>query len=362
MSQSTSFLSQCQYCLDQKYYSSTRWLQQHLREHHSEQILFEKRSKNQGPHLKQHPESGHYVLPRIESPAADVVPAIYRAEVKAEQEDQRRRAFLPTPEPGFGIHAGSEGIDIHDISSDEELDRDDEQVTEEVTGRRIETRNRESTTHLLNVEALHKEGNEHMLKYVMAGKPIGERTSIPAISTSPDANEFSPFPDYDTLLFTMNNILNNVSGTHVETSIKEGRCQGLRSKAQYDKYVRLMEYDLDMHSWSQGSVCFDPFTPDKDVATLRISNWWYRDPVHCIQFLLKQALLAPHMVWAPIRELDELGQRIYSDMHTGTYWWNKQVSHLLESAFIFVVATLDLTEITVHATSRGHAHSNRAWK
>ena len=53
---------------------------------------------------------------------------------------------------------------------------------------------------------------------------------------------------------------------------------------------------------------------------------FYRDPVKCVEYLLRQPAFASKMVWGPIKEFSNNGKRLYSEMHTGDWWWEEQVS------------------------------------
>jgi hypothetical protein len=53
---------------------------------------------------------------------------------------------------------------------------------------------------------------------------------------------------------------------------------------------------------------------------------FYRDPVKCVEYLLRQPAFASKMVWAPVKEFSSNGKRRYSEMHTGDWWWQEQVS------------------------------------
>jgi hypothetical protein len=53
---------------------------------------------------------------------------------------------------------------------------------------------------------------------------------------------------------------------------------------------------------------------------------FYRDPVECVAYLLRQPAFAAQMVWAPVREWASKNKRLYSKMHTADWWWEQQVS------------------------------------
>ena len=56
--------------------------------------------------------------------------------------------------------------------------------------------------------------------------------------------------------------------------------------------------------------------------------YYVRDLQECIEYLLRQRAYAADLVYAPIREFGEKGQRIYTEMHTADWWWDVQVRTL----------------------------------
>ena len=55
------------------------------------------------------------------------------------------------------------------------------------------------------------------------------------------------------------------------------------------------------------------------------TTFYYRNPLYCIRYLVRQVAYRSDMVYAPIREYDSSGERLYSEMHTADWWWDTQV-------------------------------------
>lgn len=55
---------------------------------------------------------------------------------------------------------------------------------------------------------------------------------------------------------------------------------------------------------------------------------WLRDPVECVRELLGNAAFEGHAVFRPERHFtpDDRSQRVYSEMWTGDWWWDTQVT------------------------------------
>lgn len=75
-----------------------------------------------------------------------------------------------------------------------------------------------------------------------------------------------------------------------------------------------MDNSLGPESWRQGEV------------TLSGSNvpFYYRDPVDCVKYLIRQRAYQSDMVFSPER-LYEGDERQYGELHTADWWWNTQV-------------------------------------
>jgi len=60
----------------------------------------------------------------------------------------------------------------------------------------------------------------------------------------------------------------------------------------------------------------------------RTLSFFYRNVLDCIRYLLRQIAYQDDFVYAPRREYDHTGQRVYAEMHTADWWWNIQVEFL----------------------------------
>jgi len=76
---------------------------------------------------------------------------------------------------------------------------------------------------------------------------------------------------------------------------------------------------LDPHSaylqWNEGQV-------DDGKRTLPFS---YRNVLDCVRYLMCQIAYRDDFLYAPRREYDTNGQRIYPEMHTADWWCDLQV-------------------------------------
>jgi len=81
-------------------------------------------------------------------------------------------------------------------------------------------------------------------------------------------------------------------------------------------------WELDPYSrylqWFQGQV--------EDGK--RTFSFFYRNVLDCVRYLLRQIAYRDDFVYAPRREYDHTGQRVYAEMHTADWWWDIQVGFL----------------------------------
>jgi Plavaka transposase len=64
---------------------------------------------------------------------------------------------------------------------------------------------------------------------------------------------------------------------------------------------------------------------DGDVSEWGTPRYWCKDALAVLQEILENPFLNGKCVWAPVREFNEEEDRIYTDMHSGDWWWEMQV-------------------------------------
>lgn len=79
----------------------------------------------------------------------------------------------------------------------------------------------------------------------------------------------------------------------------------------------LPEFGKD--SWETDEVRF--WADDKK----KIQPFSYRDPVKIIQHLFKQPAYRDNLAYKPVQELNEKGERVYSELFSGDWVWEQQV-------------------------------------
>ena len=102
--------------------------------------------------------------------------------------------------------------------------------------------------------------------------------------------------------------------------LKDSLCCSLKSNYHLRQKIDRMEDGLGHGSWkkSELSMAWNDEHPD-DIP------FWHRDVVECAKWLLWQPAYEDHLTYAPIHSFNDGGQRVYDEMHTGEWWWEKQV-------------------------------------
>lgn len=90
---------------------------------------------------------------------------------------------------------------------------------------------------------------------------------------------------------------------------------GYRSMYTLEKHLRELDPYGQYLQWFEGRV--------EDSA--RILPFFYRNVLDCVRYLLRQIAYRDDFVYAPRREYDSKGERIYAEMHTADWWWDVQV-------------------------------------
>ena len=150
-----------------------------------------------------------------------------------------------------------------------------------------------------------------------AGQCFGDAAHLVPLPES--INPWTPF----TLGYDFNLASWLVSSGMPHSKIKEFFNNGLHGERRssftsaYTLHKRLQTMDSDMgqSSWTQGQARYWSGPVE----------FWYRDPITIIRFLLQQRTFIGDLVYAPIREYNTAGERIFTEMHTGDWWWETQV-------------------------------------
>ena len=99
-------------------------------------------------------------------------------------------------------------------------------------------------------------------------------------------------------------------------SARSDACHAIYSyHSAYTLYKKIYEMVIDPQ-WKNGFV---------DFKVAKNTEFWYRDIMLVQKYLLRRKSFDSHMVWAPILHFDNQGERVYTEMNSGTWWWDTQV-------------------------------------
>ena len=96
-----------------------------------------------------------------------------------------------------------------------------------------------------------------------------------------------------------------------------------RSIHLYKKTMQLIDNRFGASEWSRVKTKFHnlPDIPEVEI--------WYREPLNVIKALLNQEGFEKDYIWEPIKEFDEHGEQVYTELHTTSWWWDMQASTFL---------------------------------
>lgn len=98
-------------------------------------------------------------------------------------------------------------------------------------------------------------------------------------------------------------------------------CSSLKSNYHLRQKIDRMEDGLGHGSWKKSklSMAWNEQHPENIV-------FWHRNLIGCVKWILRQPAYKEHLVYAPVRSFNDAGHRIYDEMNTGDWWWEKQVA------------------------------------
>jgi hypothetical protein len=156
--------------------------------------------------------------------------------------------------------------------------------------------------------------------------PIEGIPHIPHIHESVDWNPLQPFATVEQWKVTRTAVEENISKKSFDKMIKRD-C--LNPKAQIESANHMYKLIEAMDGGVSGRWIKDTM----DVENVQC-EFWYRDPIDCIGFIIGHAPFEKHLSYAPAKDYDEKGRRVYHEMWSGNWWWREQVISLLYGALL----------------------------
>jgi hypothetical protein len=155
-----------------------------------------------------------------------------------------------------------------------------------------------------------------------AGEVIGDVAGFEDEHSNLCADPWAPFNSAEGFKLASWFIDGKVSKTRINDYFSSGlgnaESVGYSSMHTLENHLRFLDPYSQYLQWFKGQV-------EDGQRTL---PFFYRDVLGCVRYLLRQIAYRDDLVYAPRREYDPSGQRIYAEMHTADWWWDLQVEHL----------------------------------
>jgi len=115
----------------------------------------------------------------------------------------------------------------------------------------------------------------------------------------------------------------------------------IQSVCVNSKHTYLKDSDAPFASVKQFMSCLDKISDcqsnwqevqiNREEQTANMSwdstiRYWKRDTVAVLQEIFENPLLDGKCVWGPIKDHNSVADRVYTDLHTGDWWWKQQVA------------------------------------
>jgi hypothetical protein len=155
--------------------------------------------------------------------------------------------------------------------------------------------------------------------YENAGRPVADVARGHQYEDGLLADPWRPFHTLDDFKLANWFITSKVPRSRIDEyfaiglSKSESPC--FKSAYKLDQYIHALDPYQHLLEWNEGIYTHDGHN----------SSFFYRDIVRCVEYLLSQPAYREDIVYAPVREYDETGERLYSEMHTADWWWETQV-------------------------------------
>ena len=178
----------------------------------------------------------------------------------------------------------------------------------------------ESDTEVLNNTASLSGGQQ--THFPSAGEAVGDVNGFQQEISNLCDNPWAPFPNGQGFRLASWLLESKVSKSRINEYFSCGL--GNSESVVYGSMHTLEKHlrELDPYSpylrWFEGQV-------EDGRRTL---TFFYRNVLDCVRYLLRQIAYTDDFVYAPRREYDHTGQRVYAEMHTADWWWDIQVQFL----------------------------------
>jgi hypothetical protein len=227
--------------------------------------------------------------------------------------------------------------------------------SEQYEGRPTKYPHYSSHTSLRNCESLIREAgaianyNPHDDSTQPENEPVDELEDAPTTHTYPDAglpcayvprpdesiatnyDPYYPFANEEEFNFAEMVIVEKFSAKSIDRMLKDsvGVKDEIKASLKSNYCLRqMLDRMEDGHGASSWRISYLENIVWNAQHAKEPINFWHRDIVECAKWLLKQPAYAKHLSYAPQQLFEEGGRRVYGEMHTADWWWERQVRTL----------------------------------
>jgi hypothetical protein len=112
------------------------------------------------------------------------------------------------------------------------------------------------------------------------------------------------------------------------------RSASFKSAYTLEKHLKNLDPLSKYPEWTEGIV------EDRNHTIC----FFYRNIIDCVRYLITQIAHKDSMAYAPVKEYDQVGAQLYSEMHTAQWWWEIQVNSTTRSRGMLHILTKDFEE------------------
>ena len=152
-----------------------------------------------------------------------------------------------------------------------------------------------------------------------AGRPLGEVAGYTELNKAMTDDPWSPFSSENDFNLASWFVRNKVAKSQIDAYFVEG-LSAMDSKSFRSAYPLRQHLDI-LNPFGEYLVWTEASINDGRHAT----TFNYQNMIDCVRYLIREVVYSSDMVYAPIREYDSSGERLYSEMHTADWWWDMQV-------------------------------------
>jgi len=149
-----------------------------------------------------------------------------------------------------------------------------------------------------------------------ASRPLGEVAGYTELNKAMTDDPWSPFSSKDDFNLASWFFRSKVAKSQIDAYFAQGLggtdSKSFRSAYTLQQHLDVLDPFREYLMWAEASI------DDGRHAT----TFYYRNIIDSVRYLILQVAYSADIVYAPIREYDLSGERLYSEMHTAHWWWD----------------------------------------